>query len=386
MAEKIIALFDCDCFFVSCEQAENPKLRGRPVCVVTGDNGCVVSRSPEAKKMGVKMGMPMFMARQQFPKASYLCGRHGLYRRYSERVMATLRSLAPDVEVVSVDEAYADLTSLSAVYHKSYPELAAWIRQTIWQQNQIPVSVGLASSKLLAKLASDKAKETGGVFAIFADSREEVLRRTAISEVCGIGRSHLNLLSYNGVVTAWDFVCRPDSWIRREMGLVGLEIKYELQGQYWRKLKTEPSLPQSVQDTSVLPEFTADFELIKSQLHYHLHRACHRMRQQDCLCRAAGIMLRAKNFAVFSEKVKLSAAFDGEKEIAAAIMPLLPKIYRFGMLYRSSGVMLYDLVSRHNYQPELFAAGQSGKSNRLSAAWDSLEDKFGPNVIKVGWR
>lgn len=385
MTEKIIALFDCDCFFVSCEQAENPKLRGRPVCVVTGDNGCVVSRSPEAKKMGVKMGMPMFMARQQFPQAVYLCGRHGLYRRYSEQVMATLRSLVPDVEVVSVDEAYADLTSLAAVYRKSYPELAAWIRQTIWQQNKIPVSVGLSTSKLLAKLASDKAKKSGGIFTVFADSRENVLRHTAISEVCGIGRSHFDLLSRKGVVTAWDFVCIPDNCIRREMGLVGLEIKYELQGQYWHKLQIEPPLPQSVQDTSVLPEFTADFELIKSQLYYHLHRACHRMRQQGCLCRSAGIMLRSKNFAVFSDKVKLPAAFDAEKEIAAAVIPLLAKIYRFGTLYRSSGVMLYDLVSRRSYQPELFAAEQGIKSQRLSAAWDSLENKFGPDVIKVGW-
>ena len=112
MKEHIIALVDCDSFFVSCEQAVEPSLRGQPVCVVTGDNGCVVSRSREAKKAGVKMGMPMFMARREFPSVIYKNARHELYCRYSRRVMTCLREIVPDVEEVSVDEAYADLTSI----------------------------------------------------------------------------------------------------------------------------------------------------------------------------------------------------------------------------------------------------------------------------------
>ncbi len=124
MKEHIIALVDCDSFFVSCEQAVDPALRGRPVCVVTGDNGCVVSRSPEAKKAGVRMGMPMFMARSEFPSVIYKNARHDLYCRYSGKVMSCLREIVPEVEVVSVDEAYADLTSLDRVYRLDYTSVS----------------------------------------------------------------------------------------------------------------------------------------------------------------------------------------------------------------------------------------------------------------------
>ena len=162
MKEHVIALVDCDSFFVSCEQARNSELCGKPVCVVTGGNGCVVSRSREAKKLGVKMGMPLFMAKKDF-----------------------LRQVAPEVEVVSVDEAYADLTSLDKVYKTDYFTLAVRLREKILRETKIPVSIGLAPSKLLAKLASDKAKNTGGVFQISPDTVEDVLRQTDIGEVSG---------------------------------------------------------------------------------------------------------------------------------------------------------------------------------------------------------
>lgn len=384
MKEHIIALVDCDSFFVSCEQAVDPALRGRPVCVVTGDNGCVVSRSPEAKKAGVRMGMPMFMARSEFPSVIYKNARHDLYCRYSGKVMSCLREIVPEVEVVSVDEAYADLTSLDRVYRLDYTSLAARIREKILRITDIPVSIGVGPSKLLAKLASDKAKNSGGIFRIFPDSVEPVLKETDINDISGIGRSHSRLMAYNGVFTAWDFVNRPDQLIRKQMGIAGLDLKYELLGHYMRRLETVPALPQSVQDTSVLPGFTSDPEILKSQLRYHLHRACHRMRKDGCFCTVAGIMLRTKDFAVISDKIKLPAASDAEFCIADAVMPLLKNIYHAGVLYRSSGVMLSGLVSRESYQPELFERLQF-KSSPLSAAWDALENKFGQNVIKNGW-
>ena len=385
MKEHIIALVDCDSFFVSCEQAVEPSLRGQPVCVVTGDNGCVVSRSREAKKAGVKMGMPMFMARREFPSVIYKNARHELYCCYSRRVMACLREIVPDVEEVSVDEAYADLTSLDRVYRTDYTSLAARIRETIRRTADIPVSIGLGPSKLLAKLASDKAKNTGGIFRIFPDSIENVLRETDIDDVSGIGRSHSKLMAYNGVFTAWDFVCRPDQLIRKQMGIAGLDLKYELLGYYMRRLETTPALPQSVQDTSVLPGFTSDGEVLRADLRCHLPRACRRMRKDGCFCTVAGIMLRTKDFAVVSDKVKLPAASDAEFYIAGAVLPLLKNIYHPGILYRSSGVMLSGLVSRETYQPELFERLQF-KSSPLSAAWDALENKFGKNVIKGGWK
>ncbi len=379
-----VALIDCDCFFVSCERSVDDKLNNQPVCVVTGDNGCVVSRSKEAKDVGVKMGMPMFMAKQQFPEVIYKNARHTLYHHISEQVMDCLKQMLPEVEVVSVDEAYAELTSLDKVYKQSFAELAQNIKNKILQQTQIPVSIGIAPSKLLAKLASDKAKNCGGIFQIDLENLPDILKHTDINDVSGIGRSHSKLMAYHGVFSAFDFVNRPDEVIRKQMGIIGLDIKYELLGHYLKKVNTKSELPQSIQDTSVLPAFTSDKEVIKSQLRYHLHQACRRMRSDGCYCTIVELMLRTKDFYVVSDKIKLSAASDDEFFIAKEMMPLLDKIYHSEILYRSSGVSLLGLISKTNYQQELFKSLEL-KSSPLSSAWDELENKFGKNIIKNGW-
>ena len=379
-----VALIDCDCFFVSCERAVDNKLNRQPVCVVTGDNGCVVSRSKEAKVVGVKMGMPMFMAKKQFPNVIYKNVRHDLYHLISDKVMDCLKQMLPEVEVVSVDEAYAEFTSLDKVYKQSFVELAQSVKSKIFEQTQIPVSIGIASSKLLAKLASDKAKNCGGIFQIDNQNLQNILENTDINDVSGIGRSYSKKMAYYGIFSAFDFVNRPDKVIRKQMGIVGLDIKYELLGHYLKKVETKPELPQSIQDTSALPAFTSDKELIKSQLRYHLHRACRRIRSEGCFCTIAEVMLRTKDFCVFSDKIRLSAASDDEFYIAKNIIPLLDKIYHSGIVYRSSGVGLLGLVSKANYQQELFKPLEF-KSSPLSLAWDELENKFGKNVIKNGW-
>lgn len=379
-----VALIDCDCFFVSCERAVDNSLNFKPVCVVTGDNGCVVSRSKEAKAVGVKMGMPMFMAKKQFPNVIYKNARHDLYHQISDKVMDCLKQMLPEVEVVSVDEAYAEFTSLDKVYKQSFVELAQSVKSKIFEQTQVPVSIGIASSKLLAKLASDKAKNCGGIFQIDSQNLQNILENTDINDVSGIGRSHSKQMAYYGIFSAFDFVNRPDEVIRKQMGIVGLDIKYELLGHYLKKVETKPELPQSIQDTSALPAFTSDKELIKSQLRYHLHRACRRMRSEGCFCTVAEVMLRTKDFCVVSDKLKLSAASDDEFYIAKNMMPLLDKIYQSGIVYRSSGVGLLGLVSKVNYQQELFKPLEF-KSSPLSLAWDELENKFGKNIIKNGW-
>ena len=384
MLKRTIALMDCDCFFVSCERTADASLNNKPVCVVTGENGCVVSRSPEAKKLGVKMGMPLFMARPEFPNVIFKRTRHDFYAEISDKVMRSLKQIVPDVEVVSVDEAYADLTSLDKVYKMSYEELALFIRKQIMSETQIPVSIGLSSSKLLAKLASDKAKTNGGIYKIDENNLQEELSSTDINDVSGIGRNHSKLMAYHGIFTASDFVNRPDDVIRKQMGIVGIDIKYELLGYGLRKVETSSKLPQSVQDTSALSGFTTDKEILKSQLRYHLHNACRRIRSDKCFCTAVEIMLRSKDFNVVSSKIKLPAASDDEFYIAKQMMPVLDKIYCSGILYRSTGVSLLGLVSQNNYQQELFSPLEF-KSNPLSSVWDELEEKFGKNIIKNGW-
>ena len=158
--QRIIALIDCDCFFVSCERVKNPDLQGKPVCVMTGGSkGVIVSRSKEAKAIGIKMGDPYFKVQAEHPEAICIPAHHQLYHEISKKVMDTIRDFTPDVEVVSVDEAYADVTGFNKLHQTSYTQFVTDIRNEILKRTGIPVSIGLCSSKTLAKLASDKAKK-----------------------------------------------------------------------------------------------------------------------------------------------------------------------------------------------------------------------------------
>lgn len=191
MARKsVIALVDCDSFFVSCEQSVNSELKGRPVCVMSGRGQCVISRSKEAKKLGIRMGMPYFQIEGQMKKATYINANHELYSKISEKVMTILKNFSPKVEVYSIDEAFVDLTGLERLYKKNYLEIAQMIREEVLKHTDIPVSIGVSSSKSLAKLASDKAKTMGeGVFLIGARKIVPLLQNTSIDEIWGIGKN-----------------------------------------------------------------------------------------------------------------------------------------------------------------------------------------------------
>ena len=156
--QKYIALIDCDSFFVSCEQKRDEGLKGKPVSVVSGERGCVISRSKEAKKLGVKMGMPLFQAKEQFPQGIYINADHYLYTVISKQIMTILKDMSPNVQVYSIDEAFVDLTGLTKAYKMNYFKIAKYIQDKILEEVDIPVSIGISRSKTLAKLASDYSK------------------------------------------------------------------------------------------------------------------------------------------------------------------------------------------------------------------------------------
>ena len=246
MKNRIIALVDCDSFFVSCEQADNPELKNTPTCVVSGSNGCVVSRSKEAKQLGIKMGLPLFMAKKEFPKANYIVANHDKYSAYSKKVMACLNDFSPDVQVVSVDEAFIDLTGTRALFKKNYIDIAKMIRETILEKVDIPVSIGVSLSKTLAKLASDKAKKTGGVYVIGSRKILSVLEKTKVDEISGIGSANNLILRRGGIFLASEFVDKPDSWIKSNLGVNGLELKHELLGEVVSPVENKYEPPKSI--------------------------------------------------------------------------------------------------------------------------------------------
>ena len=378
-----IALADCDCFFVSAERAFNPRLDGRAVAVLSNNDGCVISRSREAKALGLKMGEPYFMAKKRLPQVLYVRANHDLYRSISAKVMAKFKSFTPDVEVCSVDEAYLDLTGTKLLYRQNYIKTAQMIRQAVWDELHIPVSIGLSTTKTLAKLASDKAKNAGGIFAIGSAERNKILAQTLIADVSGVGRKLLLKMREECIFTALDFVMRPDYWVKARFGTHGADLKAELSGIPLFKVEPDDKAPLSIQQTSALREFSSDIAVLKTDLCRHIHTACRKARSEGPKAAAIEVMLRTKDFKVVTARAKLDFASNQETEITPPALRLLTQLFTPAVVWRSTGITLTGLVYGEREQLDLFQPAKKS-DDRLGSILDELEEKFGKNIVHLG--
>lgn len=385
--QKVIALVDCDSFFVSCEQKRNPELKGKPVCVLSNNDGCVISRSREAKKMGVRMGEPYFMCKKEHPKAIYITADHEYYSFVSHQVMSILKDFSPLVQIYSVDEAFVDLTGLTKLYKRNYKKLAIFLRQKVLDEADIPVSIGVSSTKTLAKLASDKSKHmTEGVYLIGKRKIEKELKDTRIEEIWGIGRRLSVGLKKHGIITALELVRKDDKWLDKEIGIHGIEMKHELLGEMVSKVTNAEKLPKSIQNTKAFGIFTSDFNYIKNELNKHIHTSCRKLRSYNTKCMQIGVMLRTKDFRVFYTKKDLLTPVDFELEISNIAIKLLEEIYDPNILYRSTGVTLEKIGEQGSEQLSLYTDNSDiEKKAKLAQCFDKLESKFGKNIIKTGF-
>ncbi|MBR6721848.1 hypothetical protein IKL64_00155 [bacterium] len=385
--QKVIALVDCDSFFVSCEQKRNPELKGKPVCVLSNNDGCVISRSREAKKMGVRMGEPYFMCKKEHPKAIYITADHEYYSFVSHQVMSVLKDFSPLVQIYSVDEAFVDLTGLTKLYKRNYKKLAIFLRQRVLDEADIPVSIGVSSTKTLAKLASDKSKHmTEGVYLIGKRKIEKELKDTRIEEIWGIGRRLSVGLKKHGIITALELVKKDDKWLDKEIGIHGIEMKHELLGEMVSIVTNAEKLPKSIQNTKAFGIFTSDFNYIKNELNKHIHTSCRKLRSYNTKCMQIGVMLRTKDFRVFYTKKDLLTPVDFELEISNIAIKLLEEIYDPNILYRSTGVTLEKIGEQGSEQLSLYADNTDiEKKAKLAQCFDKLESKFGKNIIKTGF-
>ena len=337
--------------------------------------------------MGVRMGQPYFMAKEEFPDAIYVSCHHELYGEISCQIMNLLKEISPKVQVYSIDEAFVDLTGLKRLYKKNYLEIAQHIREIILEKIDIPVSIGVSSSKTLAKLASDKAKKVdGGVYLIGARKIKSVLENTKIEEIWGIGRNLSLLTKKNGILMASDLVKKEDAWLNKMMGIHGIELKHELLGEVISPVVNEEKPQKSIQKTSAFGIFTSDMNYIKGQLNIHIHSACRKLRRIDCKAKIVGVMLRTKDFKVFYTKKNLETPTSFELEISNIAFELLKEIYNPDILYRSTGIILDDLCANSAEQLFLFSDDElDSKKERLSKCFDRLESKFGKNIVKIGF-
>ena len=385
--QKYIALVDCDSFFVSCERKLNPELNGLPVSVVSGERGCVIARSREAKRLGVPMGIPLFQAVEKYPKCIYIPANHYAYTKISNMVMSVLKDFSPNVQIYSIDEAFVDFTGLTKLYRKNYYKLGAELQKRVWEAVNIPVTIGISTSKTLSKLASDKAKNSKTRVALAGkQTRITLLKSTEIDEVWGIGRKLGVKLRGYGIKTAYDFTQKDDAWIQKRFGKNGLITKAELLGTMISPISNEIELPKSISDSKSFLEFSSDLDFLRNELSIHIHSCCKRLRKIDSKCSTIGVFIKTKDFRTYYEKTNLESPLNFEFDISKAAFEILDKIYNPDYLYRSIGVVFENFNQTSQEQLLLFDNNPKREKNeKLGKSLDILEKKFGRNIVKTGF-
>ncbi len=384
MKEKFIALIDGNNFFAGCEILKNPSLKGKAVCVLSNNDGCVIARSNEAKKMGIAMGMPYFMAKKQFSEAVYLSADFAFYQNLSQRMMKYLENYSDKIDIYSIDEAFIDITGVNKLLKLSFDELARKIKTEVETETGVNVSVGIANSKILAKIATHKAKSSNGYYFINKNSIPDELKGYPIEEIWGIGRNTARSLRAVGIFYADEILKKDDGFYKSRYGKRGLELKYELMGISVIPLTGITEKPKSIQRTKAFPQFSQDINYIKAELDIHLHSVCKKLRANNLETGVIGVMLRTKDFHVAFESINLAHPTNSEFVLKPFILKLLNQIYISNIMYRSSGIYAGELENACKMQLNLFSTFDFSKQDKLSNVIDAVEYRYGKGAISLG--
>ncbi len=385
MKEKIIALVDGNNFFASCEILMNPNLKGKPVCVLSNNDGCVIARSYEAKGIGIPMGIPYFMAKKDFPNAVYLSANFTLYHELSCRMMDILRNYSDKLDIYSIDEAFLDITDLDKLLNMSFYDIAKKIKSDIEENLGVSVSVGIANSKVLAKTAAHKAKKLNGTYVIEKSLISEELNNIPIEDIWGIGRNTARALRKYGIFYANELLFRDDEFFRCNFGKKGMELKYELMGESVIPLTGIQEKPKSIQRTRAFPEFSRSKNYIMTEIEMHLHNVCKKLREYGLKTSLIYVMLRTKDFRVFVREMPVEFASDSELALTKYVKFLFEQMYIPDVIYRASGVFAGNLSESINDQLTLFEEDREGeKCSNAAFIVDKLENKFGKGIISLG--
>lgn len=384
----MFALVDCNNFYASCERVFNPSLEGRPIVVLSNNDGCVIARSNEAKELGIKMGEPYFKGRDLMEKNSVvvLSSNYELYGDMSSRVMQTLLLHTPVLENYSIDEAFLDLTGFAdPLAH------AAELRRVVRQWTGIPVSVGIGPTKTLSKVANRIAKKAlshiGVCGLLNAEDITKALAVFPVDDVWGIGRQLANLLAKNGVRTAGEFRDMPDRWIRKNMHVVGLRIAWELRGIKCHELELAPPPKKSICVSRSFSHRLTDIDSVREALLTHAARAGEKLRKNRLLAKRLLVFLHTSPFAPdepFSYgkmPFNLPSPTNDTLVISHFARLALENIFLPGHRYMKCGLELSEMVEEGTENLELFPAPRAGRSEALMHAIDVLNQKMGRNTV-----
>jgi len=385
----MFALIDCNNFFVSCERLFRPDLEGRPVVVLSSNDGCAVSRSNEAKALGIPMGAPAFKWRPFFEQHGVVrfSGNFELYGDISQRIIRQLTGITPRTEVYSVDEAFLDLSRLEIKDHGAWGRAA---RQKILREVGIPVSIGLAPTKTLAKLAAERAKHGGGVLdliGLLASKRATHLSKTPVDDVWGVGRRLAPKLRAEGIYNALDLSRMRLQLAQQLMGIHGRQLVTELNGTSCHPLEPFGRVRQTVMHGRQFGEDTGESSVIEAAIASLTARAAHWLRRDGLLAKSASVFLSTNRHKPGYQRLIRTLSFAMPTadtglitgRLVAAIQASSPR----AQFYRAD-VLLFDLIGENDLQTDLLGEidpkAHQMAQNR-SRALDNINDRYGPRTI-----
>ena len=388
------ALADCNNFFASCERVFRPELNGKPVIVLSSNDGCVVARANEAKALGIPMGAPFFKIRDIVEKnhVAVFSSNFALYGDMSRRVQEVLRLFAPSVEQYSIDEAFLDLSGMESA---DFDALAKRISATCRRYTGIPLSVGVAPTKTLAKIASKLCKQypklQGGCYMHRPQDIEKVLRTFPVADVWGIGRRSVKKLEQMGVRTAWDYVQLPGSTVRSLFALPGYRTWQELQGTPCIAFEDMIEPKQSICVSRSFAHDIADLTALSEQVANFAGSAVAKLRKQGSLALEMAVFAFTNRFkenapqTFGSQAVLFPEATDSHKAVILAAVDATRRLYRPGYGYKKAGVVITRLVQAEGYTRSLFEDTQAVERDaRLSASLDAISRAYGPGTVLFG--
>jgi DNA polymerase V len=392
MTTPVFALVDCNNFYASCEKLFRPDLADKPVVVLSNNDGCIIARSKEAKKLGIKMGLPVFQVRDLLQKHQIVAfsSNYALYADMSQRVMNTLESLAPRVEVYSIDEAFLDLTSVA--YSQGLTEFGLKVRRTVQKHIGITVCVGIAPSKTLAKLANHAAKtwpKTGGVVDLTSTERQrKLLSLLPVGEVWGIGGKLTKRLEQLGIATALQLADADPKFIRQHFSVVVERTVRELNGESCIALEDVAPTKKQIISSRAFGERITDKQHMREAISEYVSRACNKLRQEQQEAKYLTVFLRTSPFSdkdapySASKSLELDSPSSDTRVFLASATRLLDSLWVNGYRYAKAGVMLADFYDPGVYQPSLFDEPLAVKESdqKLMQLIDNLNAKHGKAV------
>lgn len=389
---KIFALVDCNNFYCSCERVFNPKLENRPMVVLSNNDGCVVARSNEAKALGIKMGEPAFKLQDIIREhnVAVFSSNYTLYGDMSQRVMDCLAQFTPTKEIYSIDEAFLDLSGFEKIDLNEYAKL---IKCTVQKWTGIPVSIGIATTKTLAKvanrLAKKSAKANGVLNLVNSPYLDLALQRTEVADVWGVGRSFTKMLHQQGIENAYHLKNAQEEWIRKERGIVGLRTVHELKGISCILLEEMPKSKKSTAVTRSFGSVVDNLSELKQALSAYASRAGEKLRQSQQQASSILVFFQTgthdKNhpYRSWSATVNFFEPTFDSRELVKAAATVANNLFEPGYKLKKAGVILLGLTSQQERQLSLFETSDTERSQALMQVMDAINNRYGRETIQL---